>query len=201
MMRCRYGALVALAALPLALAACGGGGGASSEDQTAITKSVEFASVSGDPKACTEAQTQKFTEQTTGATGQAAVAQCEQDAKDTPANTVDVTNIETDGDSATADAAFHGGFFDGQTVSVKLAKNGDAWKLDEASGFKDFDRAKFIAGFKTEIENSPGGVPPGTADCVATQISKLSDDQIEDLFLNSNGALQDQVFNTCFKGE
>jgi hypothetical protein len=201
MMRCRYGALVALAALPLALAACGGGGGASSEDQAQITKSVEFAAVSGDPKACTDAQTLKFTEQTTGANGQAAVLQCQQDAKDTPADSVDVTDIEVDGDTATANALFTGGFFGGQTVEIALTKDGGTWKLDEAKGFKDFDRDKFIAGFKKEIENSPGGVPPGTADCVATQIGKLSDDQIEDLFLNSNGALENQVFNTCFKGE
>lgn len=201
MMRRRYGVLVALAALPLALAACGGGGGASSEDQDQITKTIEFAAVSGDPKACTEAQTLKFTEQTTGANGQAAIAQCEQDAKDTPADSVETTDIEVDGDTATANAVFTGGFFGGQTIEVALTKDGDTWKLDEAKGFVDFDRDKFIAGFKTEIENSPGGVPPGTADCVATQLDKLSDDQIEDLFLNSNGALEDQVFNTCFKGE
>jgi len=84
MIRRRIGVLVALAALPFAIAACGGGGGASSDDQDQITKSIQFASVSGDPKACTEAQTLKFTEQTTGANGQAAIAQCQQDAKDRP---------------------------------------------------------------------------------------------------------------------
>jgi len=112
-----------------------------------------------------------------------------------------VTDIEVDGDTATANAVFTGGFFGGQTIAVALTKDGDTWKLDEAKNFVNFDRAKFIAGFKTEIENSPGGVPPGTADCVATQLDNLSDSQIEDLFLNSNGALENQVFNTCFKGE
>jgi ABC-type glycerol-3-phosphate transport system substrate-binding protein len=199
MMRRRYGVLVALAALPLVLAACGGGG-TSSEDQNQITKAVEFAATSGDPKACTEAQTQKFTEQTTGASGQAAVAQCVKDAPDTPADTVDVTSVEVDGDSATADAGFNGGVFNGQTVSLKLVKEGDTWKLDEATGFKDFDRDKFIASFKTEL-SSQQGIPPGAADCVGSQLEKLSDSQVEDLFLNSNTQLEQQVFSACFKGE
>ena len=203
-MRFRFAVLVVLAALPLTLAACGGGddttgssASLSSADQDQITKAVQFAAVSGDPKACTEAQTQAFTEQTTGATGAAAVKQCEKDANDTPANSVDVTNIEGSGDSATADATFKGRVFDGQTIAVELVKDGNQWKLDKAVGFKNFDRGAFIAGFKQELANQ-SGVPAGAADCVATNLDKLSDQQIEDVFLNSNTQLQNQLFGSCF---
>jgi hypothetical protein len=200
MTRARMVALVALSALPLVLAACGDDNGGSSEDQDQITKAVEAAAVSGDPAACTSAQTQRFTEQITGKTGQAAVQQCEKDAKDTPADSVDVENIEVDGDTATSEAAFTGSFFDGQTITLDLVKEGDAWKLDEATGFKDFNRDAFIASFKKELAQEQDA-PAGVADCVSQNIQKLSDDQVEDLFLNSNSDLEKQVFDPCFKGQ
>ena len=46
-----------------------------------------------------------------------------------------------------------------------------------------------------------GGAPPGAIDCVTKNLQALSDEEIEDLFLNSNGQLEQQVFNPCFKGE
>jgi hypothetical protein len=205
-MRFRFAVLAAVAVLPLTLAACGGGddttgggSGLSSDDQAQITKTIQFAAVSGDPKACTEAQTLKFTEQTTGETGQAAVKSCEKDAKDTPADSVEATNIDGDSGSATADAVFKGGFFDGQTIEVGLVKEGDKWKLDEAIGFKNFDRDAFLAGLKKEFA-SQGGASPAQVDCVSKNLDGLSDQQIEDLFLNSDKQLENQVFGSCFSG-
>ena len=198
-MRFRFAVLVAVAVLPLTLAACGGGNDLSSDDQDQITKTIEFAAVSGDPKACTEAQTLKFTEQTSGGTGDAAVKSCEKNAKDTPADSVEVTNIDGDSDSATADASFTGKVFDGQTIEVGLVKEGDKWKLDDAIGFKNFDRDKFVAGLEKQFA-SEGGAPPGTVDCVSKNLDALSDQQIEDLFLHSNKQLENQVFGSCFNG-
>jgi hypothetical protein len=186
----------------LVLVACGGGdSGGDSQDQDDITAAIESAATSGDPAACTSAQTQKFTEETTGQTGAAAVQQCEKDAKDTPADSVDVQNIEVDGDSATADAAVTGSFFDGQTLELALVKEGDQWKLDEATGFKDFDKAAFENSFRQEISSDPQGAPPGAVDCVIQNINGLSDTQIEAVFLKSDKQLEDQVFAPCFKGE
>ena len=71
MIRSRFALFAAAAALPLLLAACGDSNGLSSDDQDEITKAIEFSVTSGDPKACTEAETQQFTEQTTGKTGEA----------------------------------------------------------------------------------------------------------------------------------
>jgi hypothetical protein len=199
MNRIRSAALAALVAAPFALAACGGGDDLSSDDQDQITEAIRFAAVSGDPKACTEAQTQDFTEQTSGGTGEAAVKTCEKDAGDTPADSVEVTNIDGDGDSATADATFSGKAFDGQTIEVALVKEDDSWKLDEALGFKDLDRDTLIAGLRSGIE-SEGGAPPAAVDCVVKNLKGLSDQQIEDLFLSSDTQLQNQVFSSCFQG-
>jgi hypothetical protein len=198
MMRRRYGALVALAALPLALAACGGGDSASSEDQTQITKAVELAATSGDPQACTEAQTLKFTEQTSGGTGQEAIANCQRDAKDSVSDSVDVTDIETDGNSATAEVAFHGNVFDGQKISVNLVKEGDTWKLDQAGDFIDLDKAKLGASLKAELDKEQG-IPPGAGDCIAKEIQGLPDDQIKAAFLDSDEQAQSQLFSPCVR--
>lgn len=197
-MRSRFAMFAAVAALPLSLAACGDDG-LSSDDQDQITQAIEFAATSGDPKACTEAQTQNFTEQTTGRTGEAAVKQCERDAKPPTADSVEVSNIDGDSDSATADAAFKGEFFDGQTVQVALVKEGDQWKLDKALGFQDFDRDAFITAFPQSLATT--GAPPDAIDCVSKNLQDLSDQQFEDLFLNSDPQLQQQVFNPCFQGE
>jgi hypothetical protein len=123
------------------LAACGGDDNSEDEDQ--ITETIELAATSGDPKVCTEAQTVNFIQQTSGEPGDSpeqAVRQCEQDAANTPAEEVDVTDIEIDGDSATAKAEVTGSFFDGQTLDLGLVKDGDQWKLDEFRGLADFDR-------------------------------------------------------------
>lgn len=200
MIRSRFAAFAAVAVLPLALAACGDNG-LSSDDQDQITQAIESAAISGDPKACIEAQTQQFTEQVTGKTGEAAVKQCERDAKETAADSVEVSNFDGDSDSATADAAFTGRFFDGQTLEVALVNEGDQWKLDEAVGFKDFDRDAFLTAFRQSLASEGGGAPSGAIDCVTKNLQALSDQEIEDLFLNSNSQLEQQVFNPCFKGE
>src|SRR5688500_8759981 len=129
----------------LVLAACGSDDSSddSSEDEDQITEAIEFSATSGDPAACTEAQTANFTQQTSGGPGQSAeeaVASCKKQAADTPADEVEVSNIEIDGDSATADAAVTGNLFDGQTLDLALVKEGDAWKLDRFAGFAEFDR-------------------------------------------------------------
>jgi ABC-type glycerol-3-phosphate transport system substrate-binding protein len=82
-----------------ALAACGGDGGGS-EDEDQISAAIERAATSGDPAACTEVQTLRFTEQTSGEgeTGQAAIQQCEQNAENTAGASVEVSDIEIDGD-------------------------------------------------------------------------------------------------------
>jgi hypothetical protein len=196
MVRSRFALFVlALAAVPVMLGACGDG----SDDEDQISEAIEFAATSGDPAACTTVQTQRFNEQITGQQGAAALKQCRQDAKDEPADSIDVSNIEVDGDSATADGAITGSFFDGQTLSIALVKQADEWKLNGVPGFADFDRGAFLAAFEKGFRSDPEARP--AAACVLQNLQGLSDQQLEDLFLQSNSKLEDQVFTPCFEGQ
>jgi hypothetical protein len=202
-------AVVAAATLPMALglAACGGddddNGGSSNADEQQITTAITVSAASGDPTACTKYQTQNFVEQTNDGTGQEAIKSCEQDAADSVADSVDISDVEVDGDSATAKAAVTGSIFDGQTLDLGLVKEGGVWKLDKFNGFEDFDKAKIIAGFKAEIAKDPS-VPPAAADCVAQQMEKTSDEDLEGFFTEQNAQSEDQLFKPCesqFQGQ
>jgi hypothetical protein len=153
MSRIHFGVLVAALALATAAFSACGSSDDNSADNDQITAAIDRAATSGDPAACTEVQTQKFLEQTNG--GQDALKSCEKDAANTVADEVDVTNIEVDGDTATADAAVTGSVFDGQTLQIALIKDGDQWKLDEFTGFADFNREAFAKAFVAEIAKDP----------------------------------------------
>jgi len=194
--------LAALCALSFAVAACGGGNG-NSADEDQITAAITRAATSGDPAVCTELQTQRFTEQTSGgAKGQAAVKSCEKDAADTAADKVDVTDINVDGDSATAKVAATGSIFDGQILDVALVKEGDQWKLDEFKGFEDFNKDAMITAFRQQLSQEPGSTPQAV-DCIVSQFQAASDATIEANFIGSDPQAQKQLFAPCgkyFKG-
>jgi hypothetical protein len=184
----------------LALVACGGSGNSDDEDQ--ISAAISRAATSGDPAACTEVQTQKFVEQTSDGTGAAAVKSCQKDAADTAADKVDVTDIEVDGDTATAKAKATCSGFDGQTLDIALVKQGDQWKLDEFKGFDDFNKDAMIASFRTQLASEPGTTPQAV-NCVVQQFQVASDQDIEATFTGSDPQAEDRLFEPCgkyFKG-
>jgi hypothetical protein len=185
----------ALVLAPIGLAACGGSD--NSQDQDDITAAIDRAATSGDPAACTDSQTQKFNEQTSGGGGGDATKQCEKDAADSASDSVDVSNIEVDGDTATAEAALTGGFIDGQTVNVSLVKEGDQWKLDQLTGFADFDREAFTKSALAEIAKDPT-TPAQAVACIKAQFDKASEQQLEDVVIGNGG---DQIFGPCFQGQ
>jgi hypothetical protein len=200
MKRIQLAALAAVFVLaPMGIVACGGDD--SSQDEDDITAAIDRAATSGEAAACTEVQTQKFIEQTgDGSTGAAAIKQCEKDAADTPADEVDVTNIEVDGDKATADAAVTGSFFDGQTLELALVKDGDQWKLDEFTGFAKFDRDAMAAAVIGEIAKDPN-TPAEAVACIKKQFEAGSDQELEAVFLGTDKSAEDKFFGPCFKGE
>ena len=190
---------VAALVAAFALAACGDDNDGGSADEDQITAAIERAATSGDPAACTDAQTQKFVEQTSGgASAAAAVKQCEADAADTPADDVEVSDIEVDGDTATANAAVTGSTFDGQTLDLALVKEGDRWKVDEFKGFAEFDREAMINAFRTELANEPGVTPAGV-DCVVKQFQAAPDEEIEGSFTGSDPQAEERLFGPCGK--
>ena len=197
--------VLGVAALSMMVAACGDDDDSGADDQQ-ITDAITQAATSDDPAVCTEVQTAKFTQQTSGEPGESAeqaVESCERDAGDNVAEEVDVSEIEVDGDSATALAAVTGSLFDGQTLDIALVKEGDQWKLDEFRGFEGFDRDSLLAGFEEEISADPEASPQAR-DCVIQQMDSLSDEQLQAFFVGSDPQSEEQIFRPCekfFQGE
>jgi len=194
-------AVVAAGLSALGVAACGSSNN-NSADEDQITTAINAAAVSGDPSACTKYQTQRFVEQTSSGTGEAAVRSCEKDASDSVANKVDVTDISVDGDNATAKAEVTGSIFDGQTLDIGLVKENGTWKLDQFKGFENFDKASFVAAFPQEIVKGGGATAQGIS-CLKTQIEAASAQEIENSFVNNDQGFFNKVFGTCgkyFKG-
>ena len=184
-------AAVVLAAA--ALTACGGSDD-SSADEDDITAAIDKAATSGDPAACTDVQTANFNTQTAGGTAEQALKDCEQDAANTAGDSVETTNIEVDGEAATADVAFTGGQLGGQTLDIALVKDGDQWKLDKLNGFVEFDQAALAASFVAQLEQAPD-IPPATVACFKQQLESGAEDQVQALVLDPSSG--EDLFAPC----
>lgn len=183
-MRARPCALLLVLAL-LPIAGCGGG----DSDEDKVVEVIETSAASTDPADCTALQTQRFNEQATFEKGEAAVENCEAEAKvtsDDP-DSVKVSEVEVDGERATATVESEGGSFDGQTVSVSLVDENGEWKLDRIEEFIEFDQDDFAAGFEesaTRREEDP--LSPREASCVAENFRNAPPDQIQEDILSGD---------------
>jgi hypothetical protein len=108
-----------------------------------------------------------------------------------------VSDIEVNGDHATAAGKATGSIFDGQTLKVALVKENGQWKLDDFQGFQDFNKDAMIAAFEKQL--STENVPQQGIDCLKQQFQSASDQQIEDTFVGSNPQAQNQLFGPCAK--
>lgn len=178
----------------LALTACGSG--ESDEDQ--VVETIETSILSTDPADCERLATLKFLEQTQFTKGQAAVKSCEEDAEqdENEAESVEVTNVEIDGSKATADAAFGGGTFDGQTFSVALIEENGDWKLDEATGFADFDQDKLAKSFEEEF-SSEEGADPKSVSCIGDEFRQLPQAKFEEFILGGSSQPIVEILESC----
>ena len=193
--------MVAAILAALALAACGGDDGGGSEDEDQITEAIEKSATEADASACTEFQTQNFVEQTSGGTGEEAVERCREGQQEEPlAESVDVSDIEIDADSASAAAALNGGFIDGQSLELGLAKEDGQWKLDELVGFAEFDRAKYVDSIVQGIGEETGGAQE-IQTCVRQAIEEVSDAQLQATFLENDDAVFERSLAPCFEGQ
>ena len=190
--------LILLVAASLLLAACGGANSSSSEDEDQITEVIQTTATSTDPADCEKLQTQAFNEQTSFETGDAALAQCKQDATDSSddPDSVEVSKIEVDGDTATADAAVTGGPFDGSTLTFSLVKEGEQWKLDGIDDIPEFDREALVASFEQDL-SSAGDVPQQVADCITQALGSAGEEEIKTAFLSGDGDQVSALFADC----
>jgi ABC-type glycerol-3-phosphate transport system substrate-binding protein len=181
-------------ALALGLAACG----SSESDEDKIVDVIETSATSADPSNCTELQTAAFNEQNTQESGGAATKACEKEEEEDESNaeSVEVSEVEVDGETATATAALTGGDLDGQTVELELVKEDGDWKLNELTGFVDFDAAKIIATLAEGFEEEES-IEPALASCIVETLEESSDSEIEELVLNSSGAGFAELAEAC----
>ena len=164
----------------LAFVACG-----SDDDAQRVTDVITEAATVDDPAHCTELLTPAFVEQSES--GDDPVAACEQSEAEggEAADSVEVSKVEVEGDSATAEVAITGGPSDGQTLALELVKDGDDWKLDWITSFVEFDRDAFLAAVAAEFAEDPN-LAPGLADCTIDAFDALTDAEIEELLLSGD---------------
>jgi hypothetical protein len=166
----------------LFLAACGGG--ESEEDK--VVSAIETSATSSDPSACTEFATENFNEQITGQKGEAAVKECEKDAEEEETSeSADVSNVEVEGSTATADVALTGGSFGGQTLAVSLVKEGDQWKVNEVTGFAELNRPKLVESLEKNFSET-NQVPKAIVACIVEGVEQSSQQEIEKLFFSGS---------------
>jgi hypothetical protein len=175
--------LVSIAAA-VALTACGGGSSSSGGggDEAAIEATIEKATTSTDPSKCTELQTAAFNQQDQNASAKEATKVCEESAKEseTAAESVSVSNVKVDGETATADAEIKGSALNEQSVEIELAKEEGDWKLNKFLGFAKYDGKGLAAAFEEEVGKQEG-ITPGLAKCLAEGIAKMSQPEAEAL--------------------
>jgi hypothetical protein len=167
---------------------------------TVRSRPLSSALPSTDPSKCTEVETVNFVRQTDadpGDSAEEALAKCRENADEAPADSVDVSEIEVDGDSATANAKVTGSFFNGQTLDLALVKQGDQWKLDEFRGFAEIDRDGLISGIQEGLQEERGSTE--AVDCVTKQLEAQSDEQLEAAFLGNDPQAEDMIFEPCAK--
>lgn len=189
---------VALIAMALALSACGGGSSSSGGEEAAIEKAIETAATSTDPSKCTEVQTEAFNETETGKTGEEALETCEEEIENEEevAESVTVSNISEDGDTATADVKVEGGSLSGQGLEVELAKEEGAWKLNEFLGFTNYDAAGIAAVTEEKLAEEES-ISPALAKCVAEGVEEMSQEEAEAMVFEKSSEGLEEIATAC----
>lgn len=190
---------IALIAMAMALTACGGGSSSSGGgEEAAIEEAIETSATSPDPSKCTEVQTEAFNEAETGKSGEAALEACEEasETESEPAESVTVSNIAEDGETATAEVKINGGSLEGQSVEVGMTKEEGDWKLNEFAGFTNYDPAG-IASLVEEKLGEEGGASASIAKCVAEGIEEMSEEEAEAMVFEKNNEGVEEIATAC----
>jgi hypothetical protein len=189
-----------LIAMALALTACGGGSSSSGDsgDEAAIEEAIEKASTTTNPSKCTKYQTEAFNAQDQNASPKEATKVCEESAEEgeTPAESINVSDVKVNGETATANAEIEGSALNGQAVEIELAKEGGDWKLNKFLGFAKYDGKGLAAAFEEEVGKQEG-ITPGLAKCLAEGIAKMSQPEAEALAFEGSTDGIEALVKTC----
>jgi hypothetical protein len=190
---------IALIAMAMALTACGGGSSSSGGgEEAAIEKAIETSATSSDPSKCTEVQTEAFNETETGATGEESLKVCEEEAESEsePAESVTVSNISENGDTATAEVEVNGGSLGGQSLEVEVKKEEGDWKLNELLGFANYDAAGIAATLEEKLGEEEG-VSASLAKCVAEGVEEMSQEEAEAMVFEKSSDGIEEIAQAC----
>lgn len=176
---------LALLIAALALSACGGSSSSSGGEDAAVETAIEESATSEDPKICSEFQTEAFNE-FEYAEGNA-LKQCEEhtESGESVAESVDISKVEVNGESATAEVEIEGSGLDGQVLEVGLVEEEGDWKMNELVGFTKFDSAAFAETLEAKLGEEEG-VGPELAKCVSESLGTLSQEEAEMIVFEKN---------------
>ncbi len=192
---------IALIAMAMALTACGGGSSSSGGDEeAAIEKAIETAATSSDPSKCSEFQTEAFNETETGKTGEESLKVCEEEveAESEPAESVTVSNISENGDTATAEVEVNGGSLGGQAIEVGVKNEEGNWKLNEFLGFTNYDAAGIAAALEEKLGEEEG-ITASLAKCVAEGVEEMSQEEAEAMVFEKSSKGVEEIAQACNK--
>jgi hypothetical protein len=187
-----------LLASALTLTACGGSSSSGSSDEAAIEEVIENSATTSEPSKCTEDQTEAFNEQDQAVPAKEALKACEESAgeSESEAESVDVSNISVNGETATAEAALTGSALNGQTVEIELAKEEGKWKLNQFLGFTKYDGAALAEGLKEELEGQEG-ISTSLAKCVSEGFAEASQEEAESMGFEGNTEAVEELVESC----
>lgn len=190
-----------LLALTLGLSACGGSGD-DGGGESAVIETIETAATSTDPADCEKLATQAFLEQSQLEQGEAAVKGCEEDARqeDDDPDSVKVTNVKIDGSKATADVAFHGGTFEGQTLSLALVEANGSWKLDRIARFVELDRERLAKSLEKNVTSGDESLPRPLALCIGEVLRELPRAELEKAMIGGDPGPITEIVEGCQRG-
>ena len=184
-----------LLAAALALAACGSsssGGG----EESKIEEVIEGSATSTDPSKCKELQTALFNETETEKKGAEATKACEEEAKENNAESVEVSNVKVNGESATAEVELEGNGLSGQGVEVEVVEEGGDWKLNKLLGFTKFDASALGEALEEEFAKEEG-ISPKLAKCVSEGVTELSQSEAESMVFEKDLGPVEKIAKSC----
>jgi hypothetical protein len=191
---------IVLIAMAMALTACGGGSSSSGGgEEAAIEEAIETSATGTDPSKCSEVQTEAFNETESGKTGAAALKACEEATEEEagePAESVDVSNIEIEGEEAAAEAKIEGSSLNGQVVAIGLNKEGGDWKLDSLIGFTKYDPAGLAAALEGKLGEEEG-ISSELAACISEGVAEMSKGEAEALVFEKDNEGIEEIAASC----
>ncbi len=188
-----------LLAAALALTACGGGSSSSgSGEEAAIEEAIEESATSTDPSKCTELQTALFNEAETAEKGAEATKTCEEEveAEENQTESVKVSEIKVNGETATASVAVTGSALNEQGVELEVVEEEGNWKLNKFLGFTEFNGAALGAALEAELVKEEG-VSAELAKCVAEGVAETSQAEAEKMVFEKNLEAVEKIAEGC----